>query len=50
MNNGSGSVQWYWEASPFASNATYFCFVGSDGSAYASGAITAYGVCFGLCI
>ena len=51
MNNGTGSAQWYWEASPDASNATHFCGVGPNGSAggtnYAS---DASGVSFGFCI
>lgn len=50
MNNGGGSAQWYWLASPSASTSTNFCLVYSDGSSnyvYASGGI---GVCFGLCV
>lgn len=50
MNNGGGSAQWYWLASPYASTSTYFCIVNGDGSSdnyYASGG---YGVCFGLCV
>ena len=50
LNNGSGSANWYWEASPYASYAAGFCAVGSNGSAGIHGASDAYGVCFGLCI
>lgn len=50
MNNGSGSVQWYWEASPIASSATGFCFVDSDGNATGISAYYAGGVCFGLAV
>ena len=50
MNNGSGSVQWYWEASPYASNATNFCAVSSGGSAGNADANDTYGVCFGLAV
>lgn len=50
LNNGSGGANWYWEASPRASNATHFCAVASYGSASDSGASSALGVCFGLSI
>lgn len=50
MNNGSGSAQWYWEASPSASNTAGFCAVGSDGAASGNGAYGTCGVCFGLSI
>lgn len=50
MNNGSGSAQWYWEASPYASNATIFCAVNSSGSASYYTASYTIGVCFGLSI
>lgn len=46
----SGSAYYWWERSPGASNATYFCGVNSDGSANATNASSAYGVCFGFCI
>lgn len=45
----NGSANGWWERSPYASYATYFCFVYSDGSAnnyYASGSS---GVAFGFC-
>jgi hypothetical protein len=48
LSNGAGSANSWWERSPYASNATSFCFVYSVGSAI--GASTAYGVCFGFCI
>lgn len=49
MNNGDGSAQWYWLASPRASSSAYFCRVDSDGSSpiYAG---SSGGVCFGLCV
>lgn len=50
LNNGSGSAQWYWEASPYASDATPFCGVYSNGTASIRGASTSSGVCFGLSI
>lgn len=50
LNNGSGSANWYWEASPHASYAASFCIVHSNGSADYNDASYAYGVCFGLCI
>ena len=50
MNNGGGSAQWYWLASPYAAYATYFCAVSGDGSSNYSSASNSYGVCFGLCV
>ena len=50
MNNGAGSANHYWEASPGASVAAPFCFVVSDGTASDVGAVGSCGVCFGLCI
>lgn len=50
LNNGSGSANWYWEASPRASNAAAFCAVTSDGTASNGSASFTYGVCFGLSI
>lgn len=51
MNNGGGSAQWYWLASPYASNSTAFCTVNSGGSSSAnSNAGGSDGVCFGLCV
>lgn len=50
MNNGSGSASWYWEASPNASSAASFCFVGNSGSAGNYIASSTDGVCFGLCV
>ena len=51
MNNGGGSAQWYWLASPRASDSTSFCSVYSDGSSnYSYAASSSYGVCFGLCV
>lgn len=50
MNNGGGSAQWYWLASPGATNATRFCGVYSDGSSDSDAASNSNGVCFGLCV
>ena len=50
LSNGSGSANYYWLASPDASNATDFCIVGSDGTDNSRGASHSYGVCFGLCV
>lgn len=50
MNNGGGSAQWYWLASPYAANATYFCNVYDGGSSNRNIASDSYGVCFGLCV
>lgn len=50
QNNGSGSANYYWEASPFASYATRFCGVFSDGGAAFGDVSLASGVCFGLSI
>lgn len=51
MNNGGGSAQWYWLASPDATDATYFCGVTGDGSSNAgTDASYSTGVCFGLCV
>lgn len=50
MNNGGGSAQWYWLASPYATYSTNFCFVADDGSGSYYDASNSYGVCFGLCV
>lgn len=50
MNNGAGSANYYWLASPDASYSANFCDVYSDGSSYANSASNSYGVCFGLCV
>lgn len=50
LNNGSGSVNWYWEASPRSIRTEHFCSVHSNGSANIDGAGSASGVCFGLCV
>ena len=38
----------YWLATPYATNATHFCNVSSDGSSNHGYAIGSYGVCFGF--
>lgn len=50
MNNGGGSAQWYWLASPHATGATTFCGVNSGGSSSNGNASSSNGVCFGLCV
>lgn len=45
----NGSADIWWERSPNAGYSTRFCYVGSNGSAGLSGAITARGVAFGFC-
>lgn len=50
MNNGGGSAQWYWLASPNATNSASFCRVNDDGSSNSGRASNGYGVCFGLCV
>lgn len=50
MNNGGGSAQWYWLASPYASNSDFFCSVSSGGSSSDTTASYSVGVCFGLCV
>lgn len=50
MNNGGDSAQWYWLASPYASDSTNFCRVSSGGSSSDYNASNSGGVCFGLCV
>lgn len=50
MNNGGGSAQWYWLASPYASGSADFCNVYGGGSSSCCGASSSLGVCFGLCV
>ena len=50
LSNGSGSASFWWERSPYASGATNFCHVYSDGNANYGGASHARGVCFGFCV
>lgn len=50
MNNGGGSAQWYWLASPYAGGSTHFCNVSSGGSSNGNNASLSDGVCFGLCV
>lgn len=50
MNNGGGSAQAYWLASPYRDNANYFAFVNAGGAVYNNGATGLCGVAFGLCI
>ena len=50
MNNGGGSAQWYWLASPDASDSARFGSVSSGGSSDYNYASFSGGVCFGLCV
>lgn len=50
MNNGGGSAQWYWLASPRAAYSADFCGVISGGSSGGNYASVSGGVCFGLCV
>lgn len=50
MNNGGDSAQWYWLASPNASDSALFCRVSSGGSSSDYVASNSGGVCFGLCV
>ena len=52
MNNGGGSAQWYWLASPDASSSDAFCYVTSGGSSGSTSGDASHssGVCFGLCV
>lgn len=45
-----GAANHWWERSPYTGNTTYFCFVGSNGSASNYNASNSFGVCFGFCI
>ena len=51
MNNGAGSANWYWTASPGAGSAKTFCDVYIDGNGNGrDSARNNYGVCFGFCV
>lgn len=50
MNNGGGSAQGYWLASPIHNSANLFVFVSTEGTVGINYATTLYGVAFGLCI
>ena len=49
VKNSFGSACWWWERSPYSSNSTRFCFVGTDGNAGWGNANNSYGVAFGFC-
>lgn len=49
VKNRNGSAYTWWERSPYSSNSTAFCFVGSGGNAGADNAGYSYGVAFGFC-
>ena len=48
-DEGEAAYGW-WERSPFAYDATYFCAVYSGGNAGYSSASGSYGVAFGFCV
>ena len=48
--NGTGTAANWWLRSPYATDATRFTGVLSNGSAYYYGAATTFGVAFGFCI
>ena len=48
-DEGEAAFGW-WERSPFASNATYFCIVASGGNAGGNFASFSSGVAFGFCV
>lgn len=50
LNNGAGAANIYWLASPYAGDASSFCYVRSSGAANNNIASNAYGVCFGFAI
>ena len=50
MNNGGGSAQVYWLASPNRNNASGFARVVAGGTVGVDNATSLYGVAFGLCI
>lgn len=49
VKNRKGRASLWWERSPRSSGPTYFCCVGSDGSALAGGGISSLGVAFAFC-
>lgn len=49
VKNVSGSAKSWWERSPFASIANFFCLVGSDSNAGSNYASNSFGVAFGFC-
>ena len=50
VKNVNGSANFWWERSPYASYATYFCIVNSYGVANYTGASSSFGVAFGFCV
>lgn len=46
----NGSASYWWERSPYSGYTSYFCYVGSSGSAYSYSANTSSGVSFGFCV
>lgn len=50
LANGTGSADWWWERSPYASSSIGFCIVNSNGNADYNSATSFDGVCFGFCV
>ena len=50
VKNVSGSASYWWERSPYASSAAYFCIVYSSGAAGNTFASYSHGVAFGFCV
>ena len=50
LANGTGSADWWWERSPYASNSNGFGNVNSSGGASNGNAHNTNGVCFGFCV
>lgn len=50
IKNRNGSAYYWWERSPYGSNATNFCIVNSYGNAGSYNASLSYGVAFGFCV
>lgn len=46
----NGSANYWWERSPYSGGTSYFCFVGSSGSAGNYTAYDSFGVSFGFCV
>lgn len=46
----SNAAAFWWERSPYATDATYFCHVNASGTASYSNASYSHGVAFGLCV
>ncbi len=50
IKQSSGSAYGWWERSPYYYSSSYFCYVGSDGSAYINSASGTYGLAPACCL